>query len=690
MTKKTVEKYSKCDECDKIKGVCRCAIQRFTIYLGAPDKSEIPDGLAADNFMYTPPAKEQEEKKENQKMILVNFLKEHIKDVMISDNDSTKVYVRIDSYDHVEFYDLMSKRFLYWAKEKSFKTHNKVFSEDAFSAAISLTYALSMRASNIKRVHTYLRVAQTPDAIFYDLCNSKNELVKITPGHVEIIPMTKDSPVFTYSNRLAPQVTPNLKNHDYALDTFVNMLNIVDEEKFLFKIHFISLFLENLPTPICDLFSEQGKGKSQITASIKMLVDPQSEKLIENINKMPIKEDNFHLECNAKYLLSWDNVSHISASQSDDICRMITGGATEKRMLYTNDELVVQYFRKKFTLNGIGVNITRGDYLDRSINYSLGIVTKNDRWTDEKYEEKLKSIIPNILGDVFVTLTKALKIHSKIKDSFKELPRMAGFGIWGEAISQAIGKEPEFFLSEYAKISTNTLVKAGENHPLVKYVEFVMHSVEAYNQPISKFYNSMREWAESEGYDLKSKYSNFPKSAQGIRTNLERVNSFIRELGYFVNISDPDNSRTSGKKRGVVYVTISHILANVDSSSLSACQPTKDNSVTGRQGDKDDNPTLVENIITPIVNYTSESSENNIQSSEDKSLLSHESEVNEVKIEKKDNHNTPSNYTCNDCNTSWMHTSMDLEEIQKQHSLKNEGHTIVEIPSLDLSEANHS
>jgi len=574
MTKKS-EKYFRCDECDLIKGACRCKTKWFTIFNGRPDVKEIPDNLSEENFMYSPTAKVKEEKSDDAKIILVRFVKENIRDVMISDNDPTKVYVRIDSDSHVGFYDLMGSKFLYWLKDKSFRIHQKVFSEDAFASAISLVYAQSQREPNAKRVHTHLRIAQTPEAIFYDLCNNSHEIVKITPEKVQVLQLGKDFPVFVHSNRLTPQVKPDLKNHDHALDIFVNMLSIVKEEKFLFKIHLIALFLEGLPVPIIDLFSEQGNGKSQITASIKMIIDPQSNKLEDNINKMPTREENFILECVSKYLISWDNISHISASQSDDICRMVTGGANEKRMLYTNDELVVQYFRKKFLLNGIGINITRGDYLDRSINYSLQHIEKHDRWTDEEYEEKIKSLIPGILADIFQTLSKAMKNYSLIKDSIGDLPRLAGFGVWGEVISQSLGKEPGFFLKEYEKITSNTLANAGENHPLVKYVEHVMEEKEEYNQPISKFYNSMKVWAESEGYDIKSKYSNFPKSAQGIRSNLQRIDGFIRKSGYYVNISDRNYSRNQ-EKRGAVYITICHFLAKSDNSNVPEFQSVKD------------------------------------------------------------------------------------------------------------------
>lgn len=572
MTKKS-DKYYRCNECDLIKGVCRCERKIFTIYTGRPNDSEIPKGLADENFMYQPEKqKKDKDESENAKVILVNFVKENVKDLMISDNDPTKVYVRIDSDDHIEFYDLMGIKFTHWLKDKSFKIHKDIFSDDSFTSAISLLYSQAQMRTDVKRVHTYTRIAQTHEGIFYDLCNDKHEVVKITPEAVEILPLKKEFPVFVHSNRLTPQIKPDLKNHDYALDTFIDLLSIEDSEKFLFKVHLISLFLEGIPIPIIDLFAEQGKGKSGLSATIKRIVDPQSDNIKENINKMPVKEENYILECASKYLISWDNISSISASQSDDICRIITGGATEKRRLYHDRELIVEYLRKKFVINGIGVNLNRGDYLERSINYSLKFIEKENRLTEQKYDDRINELLPHILADIFNSLSKAMRIYPKIKDSFTELPRMADFAVWGESISQSMNKEPGFFLKQYETMMSKTVTTAGDNHALVKYVEFIMDNREAYNITLGKFYISMREWAESEGYDLKSKYSNFPKSVQAIRPNLERVDNFIRELGFFVKISERNYSRNQEGPRGSVYITISHLLKKSDDSNVPECQ----------------------------------------------------------------------------------------------------------------------
>jgi len=660
-----IKKYYRCDECDKIKGVCRCERPRFTIYIGEPDQKEIPDNLAVENFMYTAPVAVKEEKSDDAKMILVKFVKNNVKDLMISNNDPTKVYVRIDTSNHIEFYNLMGTKFTHWLKDKSFTVHEKVFSEDAFNSAISLVYAQAQMKIDVKRVNTYLRVAQTPEAIFYDLCSDQHEVVKITPGNIEIKQQQKDFPVFIHSNRCIPQIKPDLKTYDQALDSFIKILSIEDDERFLFKIHLISLFLEGVPIPIIDLFAEQGKGKSVITATIKRIVDPQSTTIKENVNKMPVREESYMLECASKYLIAWDNISNITASQSDDICRMVTGGASEKRKLFTDDDLIVMYLRREFVINGIGVNLHRGDYLERSINYNLKFIEK--RLTEQEYEDKINDLLPRILGDIFHTLSRAMQFYPRIKDSFEELPRMADFAIWGEAISQSLNEKPGVFLKQYQNMMSNTIAVAGANHALVKYVEYVMGDKEAYNESISNFYKSMKVWAELEGYDMKSKYTNFPRSVQAIRTNLERVDGFIRESGYHVNISDRNYSRNQKGSRGAVYITISHLMEKED-KGVNTAKPNvpECQSVPGTNIDTD----------TLINTNELESANNDIKTGVNEPLTPrHAGTQNTTKL----TDNTRKTFRCQNCNTTWRKVTNSLNEIQEQHGIKNENHMIIEV-----------
>jgi hypothetical protein len=54
---------------------------------------------------------------------------------------------------------------------------------------------------------------------------------------------------------------------------------------------------------------------------------------------------------------------------------------------------------------------------------------------------------PKLLGYIFDTLAKAMKIKPTIK--LDNLPRMADFALWGEAIARAMGYKDLEFISVY-------------------------------------------------------------------------------------------------------------------------------------------------------------------------------------------------------------------------------------------------
>ncbi len=549
-------KYYRCSVCDKVKGVCECKRKSFKVILGIPDINEVPTNVSPENFMVS------EKESKSSKGRIVEFLDDSITQCMISDNDPTRVFVRIQDGSVME---LTSSYFYYWLNHNSFNKLDEIFAEEVLKASIQLLYAKCLMNKSIKRVKTFVRIAQVEDAIFYDLLDSKRNIVRVTPDNVEISPLKPTDPIFEHSDILVTQVLPDMKKK--GLDEFIDLFNLEEEEKFLFKVHVVGMFLQGIPVPIMDLFGHHGKGKSTASGSVKRLVDPMSNQTQDNVGKLPTKAEDFIIQCSTRYLNGYDNISHITPSQSDDFCRMVTGSAFEKRKLYFNKELIREFLRVKFVINGIGININRGDFLERSINYTLNYISKEDRITEKEFEGKLEKTLPSALGEIFDILSHSMSIYKSIQNSIKHLPRMADFALWGESISRALGNRDGVFLEKYISFMENTMQKAGENHAFVKYIEYLMNEPppqDNFNSPLAQFYKKMKLWVEGEGsYDLKSKYSNFPKSSQQLRPTLERVDGFLRELGYIVTISDRNFSRNLGEDRGAVMITIIRVTKEV-------------------------------------------------------------------------------------------------------------------------------
>ncbi len=138
------------------------------------------------------------------------------------------------------------------------------------------------------------------NVIYYDLCNKKGEIVKITSNNWHIEKHGYDynsngggSNSSTYSStadrtslkilfkRYRNQLTQIHPSKEYPKDIFEQFMNLTNlpphdkENRLLAKVYIISLFLPpGIPKPILIPYGEQGSAKSTFQEIIKSLVDP--------------------------------------------------------------------------------------------------------------------------------------------------------------------------------------------------------------------------------------------------------------------------------------------------------------------------------------------------------------------------------------------------------------------------------
>jgi hypothetical protein len=75
----------------------------------------------------------------------------------------------------------------------------------------------------------------------------------------------------------------------------------------------------------------------------------------------------------------YDNLSHLTANQSDALCRISTGGGFSTRTLYENDEETVFEFIRPQMITGIDELASRGDLLERSLMVELQTIPEDER-----------------------------------------------------------------------------------------------------------------------------------------------------------------------------------------------------------------------------------------------------------------------------------------------------------------------
>lgn len=473
---------------------------------------------------------------------LMDFLLKKTSRIVISSNDSSRIYASIHVNDHQETFeiDARANKTLRWFKASYYKETREIHSEESFKQALDIIKGQAIHAEKPKTENIPKRISFDDYEFHYDLVSPDWKFVKITKDNIEFVNQNINTPIFARSKNQSEQSSPNFLFDGNPIKEFCKFIKI---EEF-FAIHLITMFIPNIACPVVVIIGPQGSIKSSQSAFIKKVVDPSGAKKEEQLSHLPKKIDDLNIHLNNNYLVAFDNISWITDEISDTLCKAITGAGYSKRELYSNDDETILKFRGKIILNGITVNIDNGDLNERSLIFNAETIDKKARLADGEAEQIFQKLLPDLLGQIFITLQKALRIYDSVKEELKELPRMADFAIWGEAISRALGYEPNKFLDWYwAKINSGLEIQ-NETSPLIPFL--YEQKIDDQWMQVKDFYRRFDEYANLNHFDKGSR--NFPKTAQRLRAYLTRAKPLLDQNNYKVEFkkNTEDNEFTKG------------------------------------------------------------------------------------------------------------------------------------------------
>lgn len=284
------------------------------------------------------------------------------------------------------------------------------------------------------------------NVIYYDLCNPKWEVIKITHAGWTIEPHA--SPIFKRYAINNPQVYPSRSYPPDILHKFIQLTNVKNDpdNTLLAIVYIVSIFLlENLPKPLLTPYGVKGSGKSMFQELIKLIVDPSAALT----TVFPKNIEELIQALSHSYLVIFDNVSKISEVTSDQLCRAVTGGGFTKRGLYTNDEDFVYNMMRAVGYNGINIVAAKSDLLDRMLPIHMNQIDKRQRKKLSYLQSEFQTILPELLGYIFDTVVKVLNRLGEVR--LEELPRMADFAETGELIARCLGYPDGKFTEAYNK-----------------------------------------------------------------------------------------------------------------------------------------------------------------------------------------------------------------------------------------------
>lgn len=464
--------------------------------------------------------KEQKQQKEaetderkSQSQVLVSLASDMV--LFYDEQDNSFVKVRVN--DHYEvwpirsegFKNILTFRYLNLSKDK-----DKVPGSQALQDSLRALDAKARIEGQRETVH--VRVAETEDGIFLDLCNDRWQVVEINKKGWKVI---EESPVyFKRSKTMQSLPTPTDYGQIHDLKPFINYKK---EDDFKLIIAWLmATFKEKSPFPILTIQGEQGSAKSTTTKVLRALIDPSSLPL----RALPNEERDLSIAANNTWILAFDNLSGLSNSMSDALCKVSTGGGLATRKLYSDDEEAVFNIMRPTILNGIDDIGKRQDLLDRSIVLNLPSIEEDYRQDEKAFWGQFNNAKAPILGALCNLVSKALAELPTINLSCK--PRMADFAVWATATEKALEWGDGEFINIYMANREKAIDQGLESDP------FACAILELLNRKHSWVGNATQLLAEAKRFvDERTSKSNAWPSERSVRNRLRRINPAIKKKG---------------------------------------------------------------------------------------------------------------------------------------------------------------
>jgi hypothetical protein len=332
---------------------------------------------------------------------------------------------------HRETYYVRSRAFELWLRQLYFGKNKASVNANAMTEAIATITMFAVCEGSEIPVH--LRIAEYGSAIYIDLGDKEWRAVKVTAGGWEVV---ADPPVrFVRSGSIRPLPAPRTGGSIESLRKFVNVKPRNEEsgadEFVLLVAYALAALRPNCNYPVLGLAGEQGSGKSSVIRFLGSLIDPRSPPL----RTIPRDERDLIVAARHAHLLGFDNISGLSDSMSDAICRLSTGGGHGERELYTNREESTFEGRRPVCLNGIEDVATRPDLVDRALMLLLVAIGPDSRREERDLDREFAEAAPALFGALLDGLVSGLRNLTTVVITDK--PRMADFALWAEACTLA-------------------------------------------------------------------------------------------------------------------------------------------------------------------------------------------------------------------------------------------------------------
>ncbi|SFE41280.1 hypothetical protein [Nitrosomonas sp. Nm166] len=432
------------------------------------------------------------------------------------------------------------KQFIEWISFQYYSTTGQSANEASIKQA---RFALSGIAKfEGKQQQIYLRVAEYNGGHYIFLADDQMRTIEVLPSGWRIV---DDPPVkFWKPSSMQPLPTPK---HGGNLDLIWKFINVKEDDRPLALAWIVESFRCETPKPVLSLSGTQGSAKSSTQDRIRQLIDNSAV----NLRSAPKSVQDIFVGAGCNWLISYENLSHLSAPLQDAFCTLATGGGFAARTLYSDDEETVIDAKQPIIINSIPNVITAQDLTDRAICLELPRINYKE---ELELEKEWQAALPLIFGGLLDLLVDTLKQMPKVK--LINPPRMADFTRLGEAMMQAQGFEEGEFTRLYRANLNEGVSRAMESSPAaIALCEFA----KKYPEGSTVFHGTVQSLL-TKLIDYRHDSENWPRSAKGLADALRRQMPALALVGISVEISS--SRQRIGNERGIT-VTVKNLPGNI-------------------------------------------------------------------------------------------------------------------------------
>jgi hypothetical protein len=442
-------------------------------------------------------------------------------------------YAVVPVKGHRENWPIRAEGFELWLRQIFYQETSRATNKETLQAGLNQLAAIARFDGPEREV--FVRIAETEDAIFVDLCDSSWRAVKVTADGWQVV----DSPEvrFRRSKGMLPLPEPILGG---SVNEFRGFINAQDDDSWhLILGWLIQAYRPKGPYPLLVIQGEQGTAKSTLARLVRSLVDPGKPPY----RTPPRSEHDLSIAATNSWVISMDNLSGLQDWLSDALCRLSTGGGFGTRQLYANSDEVIFDAKRPAILNGIDDIAERQDLNDRALIVRLRSIQDSQRKTEAQLVAEFELARPRIFGALLSALSVAIRNQHSVK--LTTMSRMADFLEWVTAAEPGLGVEAGAIAESYRRFRKEAVVDSLEFDEVATALQGFMENRADWTGTCTELLKELREFVDAEV----SKTKGWPQLPNKLSERITRVASFLRAAGI-----DVDHTRVGKASKRIVVI----------------------------------------------------------------------------------------------------------------------------------------